>query len=170
MEAMTTNMEQAATTRQHAVTEAKFIPFTTKEVLRCIPTLAPSTVKWWIKRKLITPKVKGRLGGGGDALWSAWQAICIVVMGSALKSKRGEGTYLGGVGVKNAWTQLSSLSDELLLAENEMDMHLAEQVAAALQGVALEGQVPPDIYEGIAKVVRLIDRKNQWMRVTNRIR
>src|SRR5262245_20043079 len=108
-----------------------FIPFTTKEVLRLAPGLSASTLKFWQKRRWIAPRQRGRLGIGGDALWSGWQSIAIVIMASVLRSKRDQRTYLGNVGVRTAWNQLSNLSDELLL-DDQQDMRLAEEVAAAL--------------------------------------
>lgn len=144
-----------------------WVPFTTKEVLRLAPGLSLSTLKFWEKRRRwIAPRRRGRQGVGGDAMWSAWQTIALVIMASVQRCKRGARTYLGEVGVRTAWNQLSGLSDELLLSEAQgQDARLAEEVAAALARMAHDTpELPPDLLDGVGRVVLALDRKVGAMR------
>src|SRR5262249_43140567 len=162
-QARTNDAVQGGANRQYAAdpttADQMFVPFTTREVLRLAPALSASTLRFWQKRRWIAPRQRGRLGVGGDALWSGWQTIAIVIMASVLRSKRDQRTYLGNVGVRTAWDRLSNLSDELLL-DDRQDMRLAEEVAAALARMAHDTpELPPDILEGVARVLEALDRK-----------
>jgi hypothetical protein len=63
---------------------------------------------------------------------------------------------------------LSGLDDSLLLADDQQDPHLAEQVAAEIARVAAP-DLPCECLDGVEAVVRAIDRKMSSLR-ENRLR
>lgn len=152
------------TGREGAASATAQVWFTTKEVL-VLTGLSRNTLKFWRKRKWVVPGCKG--GMGREARYSAWQTIALLILASAVRSKHDQRTYVGSVGVRNAWEQLSCLPDALLL-DDQQDMRLSEEVSAALGRMASAGpELPPDVLDGVARVVEAIDRKVRTDHVRN---
>jgi DNA-binding transcriptional MerR regulator len=168
MEAVTTTsdvVQRTTIARRRATEEMHRILFTTREVLALSGGLSRNTLKHWIKRGWIKPA--GRLANGKN-VYSAWQCIGIVILGTALRQVRNVNSYIGRTAVARAMELLGAQSDEVLLPESQQDPMLAENIAAELSRSALtdheSAELTPEMVEAVARVLRRIDAKSAGMK------
>jgi hypothetical protein len=107
---------------------------------------------------------------GEDGSLSGWTVVALAILaGSGMGRGGHKGHYLGNVAVRKAMEAVAGMDDALLLGEDVQDPYVAEAAATIASEALPNGELSPEVYDNLARVLGAIDRKVRRMK-TNRLR